>query len=106
MNKENLSIDYSAIVILCLLGFASIFSVWVAGMPGYEELSEMRRHFGVLNMFMVSLSCFCFATVILYRHFILGSARRQWLLIFLILSSLPTALFSLVLIGRLIHGGD
>jgi len=105
MIKKIYLIDYSAIILLCSLGLGSILVVLIAGTPGYGALSKLWTHLGILNLFTASIVSFCMATVLLRRHYILGSAHRHCLLMLLVFTILPTVLFSIVLIGRGIYGG-
>ena len=74
-------------------------------MPQSVVFSDLWRDFGILNLFAVSFICFCIAAAILRRQFYLRCAYRHWLLALLLFTGLPTAFFSLVLIGKAIQQG-
>jgi len=96
-------IDVSAVIFLCLLGSCLILLVWLAGMPAIGPFADLWRHFGVVNLFFMSVLCFLIAAAILRRMFVLGCSYRRGLLVILFFTCLPTLFFATVLLGKAIH---
>jgi hypothetical protein len=105
VNKPINRIDYAAIVLLCLSGLVASLLIGFTGMPQFGALSELWRNFGIVNLFAVSILCFCIASAVLGRQYSLGCAQRHWLLALLIFTGIPTAFFSLVFLGKAIQQG-
>ena len=94
------------IIVLSLIGFASIFLVWVAGSHAYGSLSRIWQTVGFKGLLVISLAAYACSAGLLWDLRRAGASGFSMLLGFWLLTTLPLAFFMAVLMARFLHGGD
>ena len=106
MSRPSSILDCVVVIFLCLVGLASIGMVWVAGSLEYGVVSSVWVYVGIEPLIAFGTIPFLMVAAILRRMYGLKSHSRHLLLIVAAVTCIPSALFLVVLAGRLVQGGD
>ena len=98
------AIDYSAVIILCLLGLGLTLSILMAGSPQYGLVSTLWRSVGIQYILGFTFIAFLVAGLILRGMWRKASCQPRGLLAFAGVSIIPFAWFLVILAARIVHG--
>ena len=97
-------IDSVAVILLCLVGIAFTFIIFVSGSPEYGVLSTLLQKLGFPLVLGCSFSALLIAALILRRMYRVASFRPHWLLVFGVVSAIPFMFFMAIFTARFVHG--